>query len=122
MIEEWKPISGFPYEVSNLENVRRIETFRSIKPDLIRNRNGNLYAKVRLTRFGIQHKRFVHRLVAQAFIPNPENRPEVNHWDENTLNNIVSNLEWSTRRENEMHKVFMRLTRSSKVSAYADTQ
>lgn len=58
------------------------------------------YLVVNLSRDGkcIQFK--VHRLIAQAFIPNPENKPEINHRDEDKSNNCVDNLEWATRKEN----------------------
>lgn len=58
--------------------------------------NGVGYAKVALRKDGEYHKHYVHRLVAQTYIPNPENLPFVNHKDENPANNCVENLEWCT--------------------------
>lgn len=109
MTEEWRPVEGFSYEVSSRGRVRRAETGRVVKSQFIKART-DLYERVELWRHNHRHIRYVHRLVAQAFIPNPERKPEVNHLDENTLNNAVSNLEWSTRSENEAHKRFMRAT------------
>lgn len=66
-----------------------------LKPCLTRG-----YLWVGLCKNGITKKFKIHRLVAEAFIPNPENKPEVNHKDENKQNNCVSNLEWMTTKEN----------------------
>ena len=116
MREEWRPVRlgvlalASHFEVSNLGRVRNRETAHMLRSHFIINRSGDLYEKVDLYQGGIRYKRFVHRLVAEAFHPNPEQKPEVNHWDENSLNNSKGNLEWATRIEQEMHKRFMRAT------------
>lgn len=58
------------------------------------------YCQIRLCKRPRQETHLVHRLIAQAFLPNPENKPEVNHKDGNKKNNAVDNLEWSTEKEN----------------------
>lgn len=62
--------------------------------------SGQGYKRIEISKNGNNFKFQVHRLVAQAFIPNPDNKPQVNHIDENKINNHVSNLEWMTAKEN----------------------
>jgi len=97
--EEWKDIADYEnYEVSNLGNVRNKNTGRILKSY---NKGG--YSVVGLS--NIKTKSFqVHRLVCQAFISNPENKPQVNHIDKNGLNNNVMNLEWNSVLENNIHR------------------
>ena len=103
MIEIWKIIPGFTrYEVSNLGNLKNIKTKKILKFSLICN-----YYIVSIYRD--DNNRFnqrVHRLVAMAFLPNPdpENKTTVNHKDHNTLNNCVTNLEWASQQEQNTHK------------------
>lgn len=73
------------------------EIFKKLKPW----RSSNGYLDFKFGKNG-KHKR-VHRIVAETFIPNPDNLPEVNHKDRNIYNNDVSNLEWVTRKENMNH-------------------
>lgn len=65
----------------------------------------NHYPKVCLSKDGKRRTHLIHRILAQIFIPNPENKKEVNHKDGNKHNNNLSNLEWVTRRENSLHSV-----------------
>lgn len=110
MSEEWRDIEGYEgiYQVSNLGRVRSLTRFihNYIKPGKIltpRN-NGHSYYEISLHRPGKKEKHvYIHRLVAKAFIPNPENLPEVNHKDFDKANNTVENLEWVTSRENKIH-------------------
>lgn len=70
------------------------------------------YRQILLTVNNKRHYCLVHRLVAKAYIPNPENKPEVNHMDGNKLNNNVENLEWVNTRENQLHARDNSLTKS----------
>lgn len=100
MKEIWKKIDGFEnYEVSNLGNVRRIgkERFLSIFS------LSKGYCGVQLCKDGKSRAKKVHRLVAKAFIPNPENFPQVNHKDCDKKNNKADNLEWCTNKYNAKH-------------------
>lgn len=99
MRERWKKINEAPmYEVSENGVVRNTHT-----GNLVKQRPNYGYMYVSLMINGKAHQRRVHRLVALAFIPNPENKSDVNHIDGNKANNCVSNLEWCTASENLHH-------------------
>ncbi len=115
MEEIWKTIEGFEglYEVSNLGRVRSLDRIRKagygsiakIKGKILvpQNINHKKYLVVNLYRNEVGKHYLVHRLVANAFIPNPNNLPEINHKDENPSNNNVSNLEWCDRKYNNLY-------------------
>ena len=100
---EWKLIDGFGgvYSVSNYGDVKNNRTGKLMKP----RKNEKGYLHIGLTKNGKQKSMRVNRLVAQAFIPNPENKSQVNHIDFNRENNCVSNLEWVTSKENTQYSV-----------------
>ena len=99
MNEEFKEIEGYPkYGVSR---DGRIINSRNHEKALRNSRDG--YMVVNLYHNGIESKKRVHRLVAETYIPNPDNKPDVNHKDGNKHNNSVGNLEWVTKSENMIH-------------------
>ena len=111
--EQWKPIQEFngEYEVSNLGRVRSMKRYYGvvgrIMPQTIQ-RTG--YYAVTFHMNNKAYCRKVHRLVIEAFTPNPDNLPCINHIDGNKLNNHVSNLEWCTYQHNMQHAVSTGLT------------
>lgn len=108
--DTWVMIDGFPfYEVCNNGRVRTVQhtiirkngaPFTVRAKELLGSDNGSGYIFVYLHHDGIKKKEYIHRLVASAFIENPNNAPFINHKDNNPMNNAVENIEWCTHEEN----------------------
>lgn len=109
--EIWKPVKGYEgfYEISTFGNIRSLDRIiinskgvkRMVKSSIPKSRKSNRgYLRIQLHKNGTSKEFSIHRLVAEAFIPNPNNLPCVNHKDENPLNNHVDNLEWCTYKYN----------------------
>ena len=105
--EVWKDAVGYEgyHRVSNTGKVMGVKKFPNMPENRLLNgstsKHGYIY--VHLRKYGIGKKEKVHRLVAKAFVPNPQNKPQVNHKDGDKKNNCASNLEWATSRENNIH-------------------
>lgn len=117
---QWRAIQGYEgyYEVSDSGLVRSLDRIISVARHGYRRIRGKImkptvnnegYMVVHLRRDGTTFVAFIHRLVAQAFIPNPYNYPVVNHINGNKQNNEVTNLEWATYTENNIHALLNHL-------------
>lgn len=109
MEEIWKDVDGYNgiYQVSNIGRVRSFIEWKdriSENPRILKPQSQKTgYVFVYLSKDNEHRAQRIHRLVADAFIPNPMNKPEVNHIDGNKKNNCVTNLELATRSENSKH-------------------
>lgn len=100
-MEVWKSIVNYnQYEISSEGRVRNKKFNRIVKPSFVKG-----YHRLGLYKNNKRIQYSVHRLVAEAFLPNPENKPFVNHIDGVKDNNSLSNLEWSTELENTNHYI-----------------
>ena len=98
--EEWRSISGYTnYQVSNNARVRNITTGRILNPCL----DNTGYVRIALFNKDIGKTYLVHRLVAQRFIDNPENKSEVDHIDHDPKSNCINNLRWASKSANHMN-------------------
>ena len=113
MKEIWKDIKGYEgyYQVSNLGNVKSLDrklwngfVFHEVKgkPMKVRTEKDG-YLRCNLSKNGKMKDGRIHRLVAEAFIPNPKNKPTVNHYNTDVTDNSVTNLEWATHKEQIEH-------------------
>lgn len=107
MLEIWKEVEGTggQYLISNCGNVRSVGNDKKRKDKILKTYSYSKkgHEKVDLRVNGKVVKKSVHRLVAEAFLPNPSNHPAINHKDNNPKNNYVDNLEWCTFAYNLVH-------------------
>ena len=113
LVEEWRDIAGYEglYQVSDWGNILSIRKNEKMKPNL--GKNG--YLKTTLTKDKEKEYILVHRLVAEAFIPNPENKPCVDHINGVRTDNRAENLRWCTHKENNNFELSRKHQRESKI-------
>ena len=119
MKEIWKPVRNYEglYEVSNLGRVKSLNYNRTGKERIMKGLdNGHGYLFVQLCKDGKVENCRINRLVAMAFLPNPDNLPEVNHKDKIRTNNKVENLEWCTTKYNVEYSLAKAVIGINKVS------
>ncbi len=111
-MEIWKEINGYEnlYEISNTGKVKSLRYNKILSGGY----SGFGYLLVHLVKDSKKKQKYIHKLVAEAFIPNEDNKPQVNHIDGNKTNNNVDNLEWVSFSENNKHAYKTGLKKSSK--------
>ena len=111
--EVWKDIPDYEgkYKASNLGRIKSLNFNGTGKEKIMKPRTGNRYYMIALWKNGIRKDYLLHRIVAETFIPNPENKPFINHKDENCFNNSINNLMWCTQQE---HRKLHELIRQQK--------
>lgn len=125
-IEEWRDVKGYEglYQVSNLGRVRSVSHYTRNNINggerltegriLSQYKMPNGYYQVQFSKNEKRSKKYVHRLVADAFCNNENNCSDVNHIDGNKDNNTVENLEWVSHKDNQIHMIKARLTKKAK--------
>ena len=99
--EEWRSVNGYAnYQVSNIGRVRNVETEKILKQTMTKLG----YCQIGLYREGLRKFLYIHRIVAHAFIENPDNRPCVDHVNHDVSNNTILNLRWVSMSENAMNR------------------
>lgn len=117
LVEVWKIIPGYKneYMVSSFGRIKSLKVRKGeLKERIISLNTRKFYKLAVLTIDGKENYKPIHKLVAQNFIPNPKNKPYVNHIDGNKKNNKISNLEWVTASENNLHSFKMGRCRGNK--------
>ena len=108
-METWKEIKDFPlYEVSSLGQVRNKKTGCILKPHL--NKGYSIYC---LQKEKKSYRKSAHRLLAETFLENPENKKEVDHINQNRADNRLENIRWASHSENQLNKTFKKTTNTN---------
>lgn len=111
MMEVWRDVKGYEglYQVSDWGRVRRGNKLLHL------NTNTYGYKHITLCKNNVPKTALVHTLVADAFIENPQSKPQINHKDGNKENNTVANLEWVTQEDNNRHAIKTKLRKARKI-------